>query len=202
LCNAKIVLIYPIADSNAEYTSIAFTLSDTTPPMVVGVSTSDEVWSTDGKKLESASILLSFSESLYAVNSSGTGGTQQDVYPVDSCKLLAPGHPTSTSDKNYSIAVGSLAPSTSGISVKGEDDHKDSSSPINTITLDLKNLQVGGKRTIVFKNLICDQSRNGLIRNPLSVTATVVRTNIGTDKDPDYVYSLEVSVNAPWDGMK
>ena len=61
-----------------------------------------------------------------------------------------------------------------------------------------------GIGTLSFRDTICDQSRNGLGRPPLTVTVKVVRTETGRDDDdkPVYAYALEATVNAPWDGTK
>ena len=169
------------------------TLSDTTPPMVVSVNASGYQF-VDGVQQGDAKVSLSFNEPLYAVDT-GSSDTQQKVYPICNCPLTV----KHQDDKGY-IPIANLARKNGNIEFDSDTAHNDGA--INEITLTVKNMRYGtGRASLTFSNAICDQSRNGRGRSPLTVYVTVTKTETGIENDP-FVYALEVTVNAPWDGMK
>ena len=173
------------------------TLSDTTPPMVTSIDAGGYKFDPNGGLIKRGTVTLTFSESLYAIDE---GSTTQNVYPVDNCPFGA-----NHLKEKKSIAIGNLGGSSSSLKLLTTANNSDHLTPINTIRMSVTGLNYGeGIGTLSFRDTICDQSRNGLGRPPLTVTVKVVRTETGRDDDdkPVYAYALEATVNAPWDGTK
>lgn len=185
-------------DSFRAYYSVR--QSDSEAPMVNSAPLTVEKWemNTAGRptgKLTSGQIVLGFSEPLWAV-SSGSGSTQI-AYRIDRCSSQAdPAHLLN----HGSIALGSMIATTSaGVSVQMDSTHNGATAGIETITLDLTNIEYGKTYSVNFKSGICDQSNNGIgTRSALRVGIRVVRTETGDETNP-YAYDIEVSINNGWD---
>lgn len=189
------------------------TKTDLTPPKVTGAYVDGGTWSKDRTQLTDATVVIDFSEELYAV--SRTSGSQT-AYQICYCKNGATGHvaaagstggnPIGTTDpdvKNRYWGVGYLANATTSgkLQIIGESDHDKgkASAPIRTIRLSLSSLDYRDTATLSFSNAyICDSVGNGTERKSV-LTVTVRMVNQGTAAAPNWQPVVEIGSPRDWD---
>lgn len=151
-------------DAFRAYYSVS--ISDTTPPMVTNVIyNGDEI--TDNKFVADSNIIVTFSEQLYTVDRSGV--TQQ-TYQLDGCAS----HSSEPNGDYY--ALGGLGTVTVGCSMQTESDHDSSNKRVTSIIFNLS--EGKSTATVTFQpSTLCDQSRNGLGRNQLTIRVTIKKNS-------------------------
>ena len=188
-------------DAFRAYYSVS--ISDTDPPMVTSIIYDGEV---ENERTTSAvdkasfgknsKIIVSFSERLYTVPTSGTDTNTQDTIVLDDCR---------SHDDTGSRAIGSLGTVTVGCSMETSSNHAQANNNITTIIF---NLDEGkNSATITFPpSTLCDQSRNGLGRAQLQIqvsfkTTTEVVTTTENDElkiETWYIREPVVTVTRAW----
>ena len=186
-------------DAFRAYYSVS--ISDTDPPMVTSVLY-------DGPTLEGnafqnysgnvpSQIIVSFSERLYTVPTSGIDTNTQDTIVLDDCQ--------SHSDTS-SRALGSLGMVTVGCDVEYGRGHGQENNNITTIRFNLAEGRSSASITFPPSSL-CDQSRNGLGRAQLQIQVSIkTLTNVVTSTNEDgslktetvYTYEPVVTVTRAW----
>lgn len=171
-------------DAFRAYYSVS--VGDTTAPMVSSVLyNGPEI--TGNKFPANAKLIVNFSEPLYTVVSSGN---TQEIYGIDSCRGSA-----HSGVRDGFVSLASLGIVSVGASITTAKTHPAQPEAVTSITFDLA--ENARNATITFPpGKICDQSRNGLGRDQLTIQVSIKTTGSGDN----VVYDPVVTLTKAWNG--
>ena len=183
------------------------TKTDLTPPMVTSAYVNVGAWNADRTQITNSTVVLEFSEELYAVS---RNSGNQTAYQICNCATGAhpapTGNPIGTTDsdvKNRYWGVGYLANAqvTGKLQIMGESNHTagSASAPIRTIVLSLTSLDYRDTASISLGNAyICDSVGNGTERQSV-LTVNVSFVNNGSAAAPNWQPVVTFDNPAAWD---